>query len=50
MKEKFSFDRYQIRSTQAIDRFWVLLLLAYDYVLQMDESNVCKGLRALRQQ
>jgi hypothetical protein len=50
MKEKFSFDRYQIRSTQAIDRFWALLLLAYDYVLQMDESNICNGLRALRQQ
>lgn len=47
MKEKFSFDRYQMRSTRSIDRFWELLFLAYDYVLQTNESDICSGWRSI---
>jgi hypothetical protein len=48
MKEKFSFDCYQMRSTRSIDRFWALLFLAYNYVLQANESNICSGSRSIR--
>jgi hypothetical protein len=48
MKEKFSLDRYQVRSCLSIDRFWTLLFLAYLYAVQKDGSNFFTGLQSIR--
>ena len=48
MKSNFSLDRYQVRSTKAIDRFWTLVTFTATFCILTGHATISEGLKHWR--
>lgn len=49
MKGKVSLDRYQVRNTRAIDRYWILALFSAVFCIHIGQGQLIDGLNQWRQ-